>query len=57
VEGAVCTSPNTCLEPAYNNLCGSQVELDEAGRHLDFHWPVNISGKLYLQRPLFQTNI
>jgi hypothetical protein len=38
-------SPNTCLEPAYNNLCGSQVESDEARRHLYFHWSVNISGK------------
>jgi hypothetical protein len=50
-------SPNTCLEPAYNNLCGSQVESGEARRHLYFHWSVNISGKPYLQRPLFKTNI
>jgi hypothetical protein len=49
--------PNTCLEPAYNNSCGSQVESDEARRHLYFHWSVNIAGKPYFQRPLFQTNI
>jgi hypothetical protein len=50
-------SPNTCLEPDYNNLCASQVQSDEARRHLYFHWSVNISGKPYLQRPFFQTNI
>jgi hypothetical protein len=50
-------SLNTCLEPAYNNLCGSQVESDEARRHLYFHWSVNISEKPYLQRPLFQISI
>jgi tRNA(His) 5'-end guanylyltransferase len=44
-------------QPAYNNLCELQVESDEARRHLYFHWSVNISGKPYLQRPLFQTNI
>jgi hypothetical protein len=48
--GAPEVSPNTCL-----NLL--QVESDEARRHLYFHWSVNISGKPYLQRPLFQTNI
>jgi hypothetical protein len=36
---------------------GAQVESDEARRHLYFHWSANISGKPYLQRPLFQTNI
>jgi hypothetical protein len=25
----------------FNNLCGSQVESDEARRHLYFHWSVN----------------
>jgi hypothetical protein len=44
-------------QPAYNNLCGLQVESDEVRRHLYFHWSVNISGKPYLQRPLLQTNI
>jgi hypothetical protein len=28
-------------QPAYNNLCGTQVESDEARRHLYFHWSVN----------------
>jgi hypothetical protein len=44
-------------QPAYNNICWPQVESDEVRRHLYFHWSVNISGKPYLQRPLFQTNI
>jgi hypothetical protein len=28
-------------QPAYNNLCWSQVGTDEARRHLYFHWSVN----------------
>jgi hypothetical protein len=49
-------------QPAYNNLCWSQVESDEARRHLYFHWSVNFYFYLgerqpYLQRPLFQTYI
>jgi hypothetical protein len=38
-------------QPAYNNLCGSQVESDEARRHLYFHWFVNFY--LYLGEALF----
>jgi hypothetical protein len=28
-------------QPAYNNLCWTQVESDESRRHLYFHWSVN----------------
>jgi hypothetical protein len=38
-------------QPAYNNLCGSQVESDEARRHLYFHWSVNFY--FYLGEALF----
>jgi hypothetical protein len=38
---------NIMPQPAYNNLCLPQVELDEARRHLYFHWSVNISEALF----------
>jgi hypothetical protein len=43
-------SPNT-PQPAYDNLCGLQVESDEARRHLYFHWSVNFY--FYLCEALF----
>jgi hypothetical protein len=38
-------------QPAYNNLCWSQVESDEARRHLHFQWYVNFC--FYLGEALF----
>jgi hypothetical protein len=53
------SSPNTCHN-LLSNLCWPQVESDEPRRHCIFigtSISIFISGKPYLQRPLFQTNI
>jgi hypothetical protein len=42
-------------QPAYNNLCWPQVELDEARRNLYFHWSVQYLGEALFAAPSFSS--
>jgi hypothetical protein len=50
-----CTSPNTCIERAYNNLCWPQVERDESPRLIIYNMQIRDMCSVYACTYIFYT--